>query len=1129
MAFKKNSTFQASRIAVVSVFVVLFLCALVLIGWLFEVPLLQSLSPNWPSIKANTAIGMLFCGISLFLFIKKRNRVALFFAAMVFLLSILSFSEHIFKFNAHIDELLFTDKGSSTEQNHGRMPLLASVVLMFTSISLFLYPIEKKWVQRIWQFLVIVIFTLCFAGFIGALLNTGQFFKSQNLAAFSIPATFTGLLVTVGIISSKPGSRILTVFQSNTIAAKASLRGIFFIIAILVVIGWLCLEGVDAGLFNMPIGFVIMISTFTVSFLIITLTAIQRLNQSETQLIASEKDLRHVLSSTADVFYVVDKSYTITLINDMAERNLARAWGKTVKNGINILDVIPDDKNEPIRKSFEKVFKGEKVEYELHQLKWKDLPEWVLVTYNPVVDNDGTVIGVYVVTKNITKSKKAEEGLKQSNNRFELISRTTNDAIWEWNLETGQLWSNATHQELYGLSMNDPVPTEKMWAERIHPGDRNNILNKQEASLNSDKNVFISEYRFNVEGVGYRNLYDRCYIVRNKEGKAVRMMGSMMDITEQKQIEDELRKSKERYQSLIEQASDYIMITDTKGNFTDVNSSLCKAFGYSKEELLGMTINDIIDPVQLKTDPIRFDLLRDGKTILRERRMMSKDGTIIDVEANVKLLPDGRVLAIARNIEERKKAEEALAESENRLRTIVQAEPECVKLLKANCELEDMNPAGLKMIEADSIDDVKGKSVLGIIDKRYQKEFEELTHNIFKGRSGTLEFEITGLKGTKRWLETHAVPLKDTEGNIIFALGVTRDVTERKKVQQLVIKEKELSDSIINSMPGVFYLFDETGKYLRWNRFKEIITGYTHEEMQNMSPLDFFEGREKDYVKKHIEECFRTGETNLEASLVTKEGKKVPFFFTGISLEYEGKRCLLGTGIDITDRKKAEEEVQQSYASIRKLTEHLQNIREEERTHIAREIHDELGQQLTVLKMDASWLNKKLITNDESVKEKLKDLLELLDGTVRTVRKISSELRPSLLDDMGLVAAMEWHLKEFEKRVTVKTKFSMPTNDLPLTDTVKTGLFRIFQESLTNVARHANAKKVEVSLQRQNGSIILSIKDDGKGFDREKAANKKTLGILGMEERSFMMGGSYQINSKPGKGTLVVVSVPYND
>ena len=154
-------------------------------------------------------------------------------------------------------------------------------------------------------------------------------------------------------------------------------------------------------------------------------------------------------------------------------------------------------------------------------------------------------------------------------------------------------------------------------------------------------------------------------------------------------------------------------------------------------------------------------------------------------------------------------------------------------------------------------------------------------------------------------------------------------------------------------------------------------------------------------------------------------------------------------------------------------------------------------------------------------------MLELLDGTVRTVRKISSELRPSLLDDMGLVAAMEWHLKEFEKRAAIKTRFSVPKQELAVSDTIKTGLFRIFQESLTNVSRHAAAKKVEVKLQQQNGNIVLSIKNDGKGFDKEEAADKKTLGILGMEERSFMMGGSYQISSKPGEGTLVVISVPH--
>ena len=230
---------------------------------------------------------------------------------------------------------------------------------------------------------------------------------------------------------------------------------------------------------------------------------------------------------------------------------------------------------------------------------------------------------------------------------------------------------------------------------------------------------------------------------------------------------------------------------------------------------------------------------------------------------------------------------------------------------------------------------------------------------------------------------------------------------------------------------------------------------------------------------------------------------------------------------DLTERVKAQEELEESYKAIRQLTDHLQNVREEERTHIAREIHDELGQQLTVLKMDVSWLNKKIGTAaDDPVKQKMKDLLEMLDGTVKTVRRISSELRPSLLDDLGLEAAMEWQLAEFEKRSAVKTVFKGSGEELKLPDAVKTGLFRIFQESLTNVARHADAKKIKVDLEKQDGKIVLRIIDNGRGFDQDKITDKRTLGILGMKERTAMIGGTYTIISTPGKGTTVMVVIP---
>jgi signal transduction histidine kinase len=269
------------------------------------------------------------------------------------------------------------------------------------------------------------------------------------------------------------------------------------------------------------------------------------------------------------------------------------------------------------------------------------------------------------------------------------------------------------------------------------------------------------------------------------------------------------------------------------------------------------------------------------------------------------------------------------------------------------------------------------------------------------------------------------------------------------------------------------------------------------------------------------------GINDAEASFLTKDHRTIPYYFKAALVTYEGKPCLLGTGIDISDRKRAELELDASYKAVRQLTAHLQNVREEERTHIAREIHDELGQQLTVLKMDISWLNKKISSNaDDLVKQKINDLLEMLDGTVKTVRRIASELRPSLLDDLGLIAAIEWQLSEFEKRSGIKTGFAGPEGDLELQDNVNTAVFRIFQESLTNIARHAAAKKVNVSMQNNNESFILRITDDGRGFDKHKIIDNKTLGILGMKERTAMIGGTYEISSSPGKGTTVVLAIP---
>jgi signal transduction histidine kinase len=227
-----------------------------------------------------------------------------------------------------------------------------------------------------------------------------------------------------------------------------------------------------------------------------------------------------------------------------------------------------------------------------------------------------------------------------------------------------------------------------------------------------------------------------------------------------------------------------------------------------------------------------------------------------------------------------------------------------------------------------------------------------------------------------------------------------------------------------------------------------------------------------------------------------------------------------------TDLEQKVVEGEQMTEQLRNLSAHLQNIREQERIHIAREMHDELGQLLTGFKMDVSWLRKRYATDNPDIKEKLTEMESLVNDAVSFVRKIAAELRPSILDDLGLIPALEWQSREFQKRYGIQVDFTSKVQDLQTSGLVATGLFRMYQESLTNVARHSEASEVESVLQTTATHITLTITDNGKGFDINGTGERKTLGLLGMKERAFMIGGKLDIISKPGEGTTVSIKVP---
>lgn len=230
---------------------------------------------------------------------------------------------------------------------------------------------------------------------------------------------------------------------------------------------------------------------------------------------------------------------------------------------------------------------------------------------------------------------------------------------------------------------------------------------------------------------------------------------------------------------------------------------------------------------------------------------------------------------------------------------------------------------------------------------------------------------------------------------------------------------------------------------------------------------------------------------------------------------------------DITQRKEAEEQLRRSSERLRALSAHLQSVRESERTAVARELHDELGQVLTGLKMDIAWLDNKLRDlNAPGLRDKSRDMLKLVDSTIQLVRRLTADLRPGILDDLGLVAALEWQAQDFQTRTGTECTFSSDVDYLELSREFSTAVFRIFQESLTNVARHSGASSVAAKLRISDSDVVLEVIDNGKGITPSEASGSSSFGLVGMQERAFLFGGTVSALGRPGGGTTVTARFP---
>jgi two-component system sensor histidine kinase UhpB len=262
-----------------------------------------------------------------------------------------------------------------------------------------------------------------------------------------------------------------------------------------------------------------------------------------------------------------------------------------------------------------------------------------------------------------------------------------------------------------------------------------------------------------------------------------------------------------------------------------------------------------------------------------------------------------------------------------------------------------------------------------------------------------------------------------------------------------------------------------------------------------------------------------------------KNGRKITAIFSPRPI-YDDKGNFRGSVAvitDITQRRKVEDELNRSREVLRKLSLYLQSVREKEGKRIAREIHDELGQALTALKMDVSWISQKIpwaLKDKGRLLRKMESMSKLIDTTIQTVQKISAELRPGLLDDLGLVPAVEWLAQDFEKRSDVQCSLNLEFGRSDFDPDCSTAIFRIIQEALTNVARHAKATQVSIELRENAGFLELKVRDNGKGTTEEVIHSPESLGLIGMRERLYPLSGTLKLESFPNKGTVLSVLIP---
>ncbi|MCX7981676.1 MAG: PAS domain S-box protein [Syntrophales bacterium] len=426
-----------------------------------------------------------------------------------------------------------------------------------------------------------------------------------------------------------------------------------------------------------------------------------------------------------------------------------------------------------------------------------------------------------------------------------------------------------------------------------------------------------------------------------------------------------------------------------------------------------------------------------------------------------------------------------------------------------------------------NLSELIGKDSLCIVHPEDRASTRQAVIDMLQGRRFTpIIFRGFTKEGKIRWVTETVAPIryKGKRAVLVNYMDITEQVESQKRLEELEALEASILEAMPHAVVGL-----RNRRIIFANNGVERVFGWKAEEMIGKSTRILYRSDE-DYeeVAKYIYDMLATEPAvRLEFPCRKKDGTDIVCAISAARIGEELiEKNIVVIFEDVTERKKEKDELEKSREELRKLTAHLESVREKERSSIARELHDEIGQLLTALNTETVLLARRLPSEDEELVNRVASISRLIDITMQALKRIYMSLRPGMLDHLGLASSVLWQADDFSRRTGIPCQIKVRPENLTLDTELSTTLFRIFQETLTNIARHAHATQVTGCLYLKDGRVCLKVKDDGRGITEEEKYKPHSFGLLGIRERVASLGGTLVIKGKKGAGTEIKVTLP---